>query len=67
MAMASTGKWTLLGITSVFPLLLMILARLSIVSAGMYDLSLSMLSPCGNHTVAAATIDPEESMAGKLI
>ena len=65
MAMASTGKWTLLRITSVFPLLLMILARLSIASAGMYDLSLSMLSTCGNHTVAAATIDPEEDMAGK--
>ncbi len=67
LAMASTGKWTLLGITSVFPLLMMLLARLSIASAGMYDLSLTMLSPCGNHTVAAATIVSEESMAGKLI
>ena len=65
LAMAYSGKWTLLGITSIFPLLMMIVAKLSIASADRYDMD--MISQCGNHTVAAATIDPEESIAGKPI
>ena len=64
LAMAYTGKWTLLGITSVFPLLTLILARLSMASADKYGMG--MLSACRSHTVDAATIDPDESMTGKI-
>lgn len=65
LAMADTSKWTLLGITSVFPLLMMILARFSIASADMYG-SLDILSPCGNYTVAATTMDSVEGMERKF-
>lgn len=63
LAMADTSKWTLLGITSAFPLLMMILARLSMASADKYG-TIGMLTPCGNYTAAATII---ESMECKFI
>jgi hypothetical protein len=65
LAMAYASKWTLLGITSAIPLLMMILARLSLASAGMNGID--MITPCGNYTAAAATMDPDESMVCKCI
>lgn len=66
LAMAYASRWTLLGITSAFPLLMMILARLSMASAGKYGID--MITPsCGNSTAAAATMDPDESMVCKCI
>ncbi len=63
LAMADTSKWTLLGITSAFPLLMMILARLTMASADKYG-AIGMLTTCGNYTAAATTI---ESMECKFI
>jgi len=64
LAMAYASKWTLLGITSTFPLLMMILARLSMAYADKYG---SMLTPCVNFTAAAETMDQDESMVCKCI
>eukprot|EP00985_Skeletonema_marinoi_P001114 scaffold452_cov163-Skeletonema_marinoi.AAC.7 len=64
LAMAYASKWTLLGITSTFPLLMMILARLSLASADKYG---NMLTPCVNFTAAAETMDQDESMVCKCI
>mmetsp|Transcript_8470 Transcript_8470/g.12171 ORF Transcript_8470/g.12171 Transcript_8470/m.12171 type:complete len:306 (+) Transcript_8470:42-959(+) len=59
LAMADTSKWTLLGITSVFPLLMMILARISMASAVKYG-TIGMLTPCDNYTAAATAMDSDE-------
>lgn len=65
LAMADTSKWTLLGITSVFPLLMMILARFSMTSADVCP-TIGMLTPCDNYTAEATTMDSiDESMECK--
>ena len=66
MAMADTGEWALLGVTSASPLLLMILARLSTVSATKNGIG---TTPCGHYTAVAAatTMDTDESMVCKFI
>ena len=52
LAMADLGKWILLVVTSAFPLLMMVLARLSLVSAtSKYD---GINTTCGNNDTAAA-------------
>ncbi len=52
LAMADQGKWILLVMTSAFPLLMMVLARLSLVSAtSKYD---GINTTCGNNDTAAA-------------
>lgn len=63
LAIAYASKWTLLGITSAIPVLMMILARLSMAAAGKNGIH--MIIPCGNHTAAAASMDPDESMVCK--
>ena len=65
LAMADTSKWTLLGITSVFPLLMMILARFSMASADVCP-TIVMLTPCDNYTAEATTMASiDESMECK--
>ena len=53
LAMADSGKWILLVVTSTLPLLMMVLARLSLVSAtAKYDVITT--TSCGNNDTAAA-------------
>ena len=55
LAMADAGKWIFLVVTSAFPLLMMVLAGLSLVSASSkYD---GIITTCGNNDTAAAATE----------